>query len=260
MDTGQILSNYTYLILLIVIRYVGLFLVAPLFGSRVFPMRIKLGFIFFLTVITLPLLDQIISPSVPVKPLLILIDLVREMGVGLILGFIAFLPFAAIQLAGQFIDLRMGFAMANVVDPLHGTNAPIIGQFKNILATLLFLGINGHHLLLNGLYKSFELVLPGAGSLSGAGLQYLFRITGDLFILAFKIAIPVIATLFIADVIFGFLARSIPQMNIFIVGLPMKILVGFTVLMFSTHFMVYYFQDILLNIYKQMIQFLKLLT
>ncbi|MDI3546959.1 MAG: flagellar biosynthesis protein FliR [Halanaerobiales bacterium] len=260
MALGKILSNYTYLFVLILIRYIGLFLLAPVFGSRVIPVRVKIGLAFFLSIITLPLLANSRSLMVPVDELIIFIDIIRELSIGFTIGFIAYLSFAAIQLAGRFIDLRMGFAIVNVADPVQGDTMPLMGQFKNILAVFLFLSINGHHLLLQALYHSFELIPLGGAVFNSMTMEYIFRTTGNLFLLAFKIALPVIATLFIADIIFGFLVRTIPQMNIFIVGLPLKILIGFIVLMFSLHFIIYCFRDLFQDMYEEIFKLIGLLS
>lgn len=259
MDLGDILSNYTYVFILIMARYIGLFLLAPILGSRVIPVRVRIALIYFLAVLTLPLLSNLQAIALPINPVIIGLGVISELAVGFTIGFISFLVFAVIQLAGQFIDMRMGFAIVNVMDPITGMSAPLMGQFKNVLAILLFLTINGHHLLIKTLYQSYNLIELGGAAFSRSTFQYIFQTTADIFMLAFQLALPVIGTLFIADVIFGFLARSIPQMNIFIVGLPMKILIGLLVLILSIHFTVYFFQDLFSSMYQQLYQLIKLL-
>ena len=259
MDLGDILSNYTYVFILIMARYIGLFLLAPILGSRVIPVRVRIALIYFLAVLTLPILSNLQAIALPINPFIIGLGVISELAVGFTIGFISFLVFAVIQLAGQFIDMRIGFAIVNVMDPITGMSAPMMGQFKNVLAILLFLTINGHHLLIKTLYQSYSLIELGGAAFSRSTFQYIFQTTGDIFMLAFQLALPVIGTLFIADVIFGFLARSIPQMNIFIVGLPMKILIGLLVLILSLHFTVYFFRDLFNSMYQQLYQLIKLL-
>jgi len=255
MTLTDILNNHIYLFILILIRYIGLFLMAPFLGSTVILSRVKIGLAFLLAIVTIPLLIDT-RLSMPGSVLQILIDLIVELGIGFGLGFISYLPFAAIQLAGRFVDLGMGFAIVNVSDPINGVTMPMVGQFKNLLAILIFLAINGHHTLIKALYGSFRLIPPGGKvlSISSSGMEYIFRASGDLFILAFKIALPVIATIFIADIIFGFLSRTIPQLNIFILGLPVKIILSFVVLMFSLYFTILFFnelfQDMSLDLFR----------
>jgi flagellar biosynthetic protein FliR len=256
MDLENILSNYSYIFILVLIRYLGLFLFAPVLGSNVIPIRVKLGLVFFLAVMTVPLFYSS-GMSLPSQEVIILRDVLLELGIGFTMGFIANLSFAAIQLAGRFIDLRMGFAIVNVVDPIHGETMPMMAQYKNILAILLFLAMNGHQLLIKTLYQSFEVIPLASGFLSNKGFQFIFRQTGDLFLLAFKIALPVIGTILVADIIFGFLARTIPQINIFIVGLPVKIMLGFVILMLSLHFVIYCFQDLFEKAFRDLINMLK---
>lgn len=260
MGLQNIFSNYTYVFILIMVRYIGMFLTAPILGSRVIPRRVRIAFVFFLALITLPVLMDSQTVEIPDYPLLIVLTVIRELAVGLSIGFISFLVFAAIQLAGQFIDLRMGFAMAKVVDPINGSSeAPIIGQFKNTLAILLFLAINGHHVLIRAIYHSYNIIPLGEAVFTAASLKYIFSVSAEIFQLAIMIALPVMGTLFVVDIIFGFLARSMPQMNIFIVGLPMKIIIGFIVLILSIHYSMYYIEDLFYNMYKQLFELIKLL-
>lgn len=259
MDLGDILSNYTYIFLLILFRYTGLFLMAPVIGSRAIPRRVKMGLILFLTVVSLPVVtNSPLSIVMPARGLAVLIDMFREFTIGYTIGFIAYLPFAAIQLAGRFIDMRMGFAIVNVTDPIHGSTMPMTGQFKNILATLLFLGMNGHYLLLRALHKSFNWIPLAGVSFNNFTFNYIFRTTGNLFIMALKIALPVMITLFVADIILGFLARTIPQINIFIVGLPLKIITGFILLLLSIHFTIYFFQELFMGVYEEILEILRM--
>ncbi|MEJ6950231.1 flagellar biosynthetic protein FliR [Natronospora cellulosivora (SeqCode)] len=252
MTLGEILSNYSYLFILILIRFSGLFLITPIFSSSVIPVRIKVGLSFTMAIITMPLLAG--SHSMPNSEFLILIEVLSELLIALVIGFILLLTFTTIQLAGHFIDMRMGFAIVNVTDPIHGYTMPLMGQFKNILAILLFLAINGHHILINSIHRSFMIIPLGSSTLNYRIYEIVFRYSADIFLLALKMALPIYATLFIADIILGFLTRTIPQLNIFVVGLPLKILVGFILLLFSIHFSFMYieglFSDSISYIYK----------
>jgi flagellar biosynthesis protein FliR len=261
MDLGVILSNYTYIFILVIIRYAGLFLITPVLGSKIVPSRIKIGVSFFLALITLPLIMELNKEKYfPSSIIIILGDIVKELSIGLIIGFLVYLIFAAIQLSGQFIDLRMGFAIVNVMDPIHGVTAPMMGQLENILATLIFLIINGHHFLIRAIYRSFEIIPLGKVDINSNAWQILFRSTGDMFIIAFRIALPIIATLFITDIIFGFLARTIPQINIFIVGLPTKILIGFIIFLLSVNSLIYFYFDLFQEVFNKVIKIISLLS
>lgn len=258
MGLGDILSNYTYLFVLIFVRYVGLFMIAPIFASRVIPVRIRVALAFMIALITIPVMQEV-NLVFPESDIIILIQVLKELSVGLIIGFIAYLSFAVVQLAGRFIDVRMGFAIVNTLDPIHGQNMPLMGQYKNIMAILLFLAINGHHILIKTLYHSFEIIPLSNLKMTASGLELILRNTGNIFILAFKIALPVIGAIFIADVILGFMAKTIPQMNIFVVGLPLKILIGFLMLFLSVGITLGYFNNLFDNMFKEIIKILRLL-
>lgn len=183
-----------------------------------------------MALVSAPLISN--TPVLPANELGIFIGVLRELLVGIIIGFITLLTFAVIQLAGRFVDMRMGFAIVNVADPIHGTTLPLMGQYKNILATLIFLSINGHHILIRAVHDSFLIVPPGSIVLTNRALSLIIRKSSDLFLLAFKVALPVIATLFIVDLILGFMARTMPQLHVFVVGLPIKITLGLVILFF----------------------------
>jgi flagellar biosynthetic protein FliR len=219
------LTNQVYYFVLILARVLGFLVVAPIFGSKSLPNRLKIGLAVFITIIILPI-TSFSAIKAPEGLLIISFQLIIELFIGFIIGFIMLLNFMALQLAGQFIDTRIGFAMASVIDPQNGMQAPLVGQFKNILATLFFLVINGHHYLLKALTDSFTIV--GVTKFHGSSelVWALFRIVGDLFPLGFRLALPVIAILFIVDVAFGLVARVVPQINVFMMGMPTKVLVG----------------------------------
>lgn len=212
--------------ILIFFRLVGFFLLVPVLGSTVIPVRIRVLLLLFLSVIFWPVVET--APEMEMEYLFIYCF--SEFARGLLMGFISMLVFSTLQLSGQFLDLRMGFAIVNVMDPLQGRPVPLMGQFLNILAVLIFLLLEGHHQVLQIFARSFSSVPPGTTLSLTRAFPYLLRFLGDIFILAFRVALPIIIILFIVDIAFGFLARTVPQINIFIVGLPTKIFMGFLLL------------------------------
>ena len=259
--TAEVLTtDLIYLFFLTMARYLGIFLITPIFSSRIIPNRIKIILSFLMALITFLLTYETAGVTAPNTDLMVITYIVKELSIGLFMGFVIYIFFAAIQLAGQFIDLRMGFRIGNVVDPLSGASSPIIGQFQNIFTVLVFLSMNGHLMLIRSLNKSFDVIPQGEITITNNLWQFLFRRSADLFLIGFKIALPIMGTLFIVDIMLGFLARAVPQMNIFIVGLPLKIFIGFILLLLSFHVLVYYFSDILNNGLKETIQIINLLT
>lgn len=236
-------------------RLAAFFLQAPFFNSMAIPQTIKAGFALIITFLLYPLLSvqqNIISIELPNLVLLI----VSEFLIGLLMAFSLSLTFTAIILAGEFVDRRIGFFLADVFDPQSGEQSPLVGQLKVFFATLLFLFINGHHLLLRLFRDSYNILPLGAPfALLGSG-ETLLRIAGDLFFKGFIIALPVVGSLFVVDVVFGFLARTIPQINIFVVGLPTKILIGLLIIYLTLPSLAVYFEGFFQSMFDEFYRFL----
>ncbi len=243
-EPAGFLTEFTYLFILVMMRFVGLFILTPVLSSDTFPRRVKIAAAFLLAVATAPILSAQFEVEIPPHLLLIFGDILRELFIGIFLGFMVQIVFAAFQLAGQFIDIKLGFLIVNIFDPITEATVPLTGQFKNIIATLLFLAINGHLIMIDALYSTFETVPPGELIIEERAWGIFFRHAGDMFIIAFMIALPIIGTIFLADMIFGFLARSIPQINIFIVGLPAKIFIGMLMMFLGANLIFGYYLDV----------------
>ncbi len=159
------------------------------------------------------------------------------------LGFITQIVFAVFQLAGQLIDTQIGFGIVNVIDPQSGIQVPIFGNFQYLLALFCFLAINGHHMLLTVLTKSYQLLPIGGGvHFNGTFYAFIFNLGGQMFLDAFKLALPVSASLFVADLAVGVLARAVPQMNVFMVSMPLKIGIGLGLIMIAFPVVVWAFE------------------
>jgi flagellar biosynthetic protein FliR len=225
MQLDEWLIGHVQLFLLVFFRVLSLCLIAPIFGNRAVEARYKIALGLFLALVLMPLVMQT-QTAVPREwsafPLLIL----QESAVGFMIGLIASLLFAATHLSGEILGRHMGFGMARVIDPEFGDEASLVAQFENLVALMLFLAISGHHLLVIALCDSFELVPIGGVRCEPAMATDLIRITGRLFPVAVKITAPAFVILILTTVVIGLVARCVPQMNVFIVGLPLKIAVG----------------------------------
>lgn len=210
---------------LVLARVSGLFLSAPIFSSRQMPTRLK--------VMLAVILGAMIAYFIPVTgtagistPMYLGLALISETLIGYTIGFVAYMLFAGLQLAGQLMDMQMGFAIVNVIDPQTGTQIPMMGNLTQTVALLSYLAVNGHHYLLQAVIQSYQ-VIPVLGlSLGGVFYDRLFSISAEMFVIALKVAAPVVIAVLISDIAMGFIARTVPQMNVFIVGLPLKILLG----------------------------------
>lgn len=234
--------------LLILIRVTSFFATVPLFSYRNIPNIHKVGLAVFLSYLMFLTLERPILAIDATYFMLIL----KEVLVGLLIGLIAFMILSAIQIAGGFIDYQMGFAIANVIDPQTGAQSPITGQYLYTFALLLLLIVDGHHLLLDGIFYSYKLIpleqqwIPfGSERL----IEFIATTISSMFVIAFQMAIPVVGCLFLVDVALGITARTVPQLNIFVVGLPLKILVGFLLLVIVLPGFIILFQ----NLFESMI-------
>jgi len=217
--------------LLIFCRITSFFVVAPVLSTRGVPPTFKIGLGFFVSLLVY--LTYGASESVDTGAAYLLL-IVREVLAGLLLGFVAYLFFSVVQTAGAFIDLQMGFGMANIIDPVTGTSAPMMGNFKYMLLTLIFLSLNGHHYLLSALMRSYEWIPLDnrlfARMADGSAADFLARAFSETFLLALQLSAPIVVAMFLTDVGLGFLAKTAPQYNVFVIGMPIKILVGFLIL------------------------------
>jgi flagellar biosynthetic protein FliR len=245
------INEYIYLFFLILSRYLGMMLLTPVFSSQVILYQVKILVALTLAVLSFPLVAANYPAVNPDSNLLVIIEIISEASIGLFMGLAVFLVFSAIQLAGQIIDMRMGFRIANVVDPFSGVDSPVIGQLKNIFVTLIFLALNGHLFLIRHLYQSFEIIPPGRVNFSSELWQYFFRRSADMFVLAVKIALPIAGAIFFIDIILAFLARSVPQMNLFVVGLPVKIMAGLILLFVLMPVLNSYYAEVLMEVINE---------
>lgn len=247
--------------LLIFCRITSFFVVAPVFSTRNVPAPFKIGLSFFVALIIF--LTYGITKSVPTDTFYI-VSILREIIVGLLMGFTAYIFFSAIHTAGGFIDMQIGFGIANVIDPVSGLNSPIMGGFKYLVATLLFLTMNGHHYLLNALVRSYE-VVPLTNELfgriaEGRISEFLVLTFARAFVLAFQLAAPLVVALFLTDVGLGFLARTAPQFNVFVIGIPLKIIVGLLMLFFVISGLAVIFQQLFARMFESLDQLLYLMN
>ncbi|RLL45330.1 flagellar type III secretion system protein FliR [Oceanobacillus piezotolerans] len=211
--------------LLILVRVLAFFVIMPLFSYRTIPLPFKIGISFFLAFIMIYTVD---TSTIAFDGLYIFL-LVKEILVGLLIGLIAFIIVSAIQVAGGFIDFQMGFAIANVMDPQTGAQSPITGQFLYIVSLLFLLSVDGHHLIIDGIFNSYQFIplesfIPFGDKSIADFVIYSFNM---MFLIAFQISIPIVGCLFLVDIALGIIARTVPQLNVFVVGLPLKILISF---------------------------------
>ena len=231
----QISETYFLSFLIILFRTTAFFYTAPIFGGSTVPAQVKIGLGSFLAAIILLIHGPVVIQfpgSIP--SLLVLIA--AEVALGLTLGYAVSLVFAGVQIGGMLMGYQMGFAVANVLDPVSNDQVSIIGQFLFLFAILFFLTMNAHHILILGMIDSYDLAPVGSFSVSQQNVSLLVQIFSRMFWLGLKISMPVVGAIFLVDVALGIVAKTIPQMNVFIVGLPLKSLLGMLILALSFPF------------------------
>ncbi len=216
---------------LIMVRMVAMTIMAPFFSSGLFPLRLKVMLSFFVSMLVFPYLFSR-GFKIPAGMGEYYLMIMNEVFIGVYLGFLISVIFAAFQLSGDFFAVQIGFGMSEVLDPVAQVSVPIIGQLKNLIGLLVFMAINGHHFLIEGIYKSYELapIISMKKTVIGGLLKYLVYTFSGMFVIALKISLPVIGTIFLITISLGVLAKAAPQMNIMMLGFPIKIVVAFGVL------------------------------
>ena len=229
MDIYALISNQLGFFLLVFTRISGIFTAAPIFGSRNFPVYAKAGLALLISYIVFPLVYSA-KAVIPDQMLAYAFMVLSELLIGLLIGYISTFVFSAVQMAGQLLDMQIGFGIVNVIDPQFGQQIPLVGNFKYILALLVFLASNGHHVLLSALFDSFKMIPVTGVALNTHIVELVVDMMFTLFITALKISLPILSALLLTDMALGILAKTMPQMNIFIVGIPGKIIIGLFVL------------------------------
>lgn len=209
-------------------RLGGLVTFAPFFSSGVVPRQIRVILAFVLTFSLFPVLDGVYSAVPGDLPGFALL-LVREFLVGCVIGLTAKIIFAAMDVAGELMGFQVGFGFIHAVDPQTQVESPFMSLLLNLTALLLFLLVGGHHWLIEAVVQSYESPIWGAQA-PEALLDHFVAGVAEAFRIGFQIAAPLVVMLFVADVLFGILGRTAPQIHILVVGMSGKLLLGFFLL------------------------------
>jgi len=212
-------------------RVLALLAAAPVLGQTRIPTRVRIGLGVAIVLA--------ISPNLPVMPQIApasaegMLVLAYQIVIGLAIGFSLRLVFTAVEMAGDLVGLQMGLGFAMFYDPGNVQHTPILGQFMSLLATLVFLAINGHLLVISILAQSFDALPITPGPLQGSLFRTLAQHGAIVFIAGLQLALPLIITMLVVNLSLGVLTRAAPQLNIFAVGFPVTIAIGFGALILT---------------------------
>lgn len=229
------------LFLFVLVRVGAILFTIPFLEARNVPVLVKVSLAVAFSVLIIPRLGVAV-PSLIDSPILLALGIVAEVGVGIAIGLSLQLLIAGIQLAGQLAGFQMGFAIANVMDPASSLQIPILSQFLNLFALLIFFAINAHYYFIMALMESFERIPPFGAQFDDRLLQLVITMAGELFVVALKLGAPITVALLLANVALGLTARTVPQMQLFIVAMPVKILMGLFFLGISLPFCMAFLQ------------------
>jgi flagellar biosynthesis protein FliR len=225
MDYSAIRLHDLYVFVLLFARVSGLMVAAPILGNRSIPRPVKAGLALIFSLAVLPMTAPKVG-AIPDHLYLLAGQVLGDVIFGLSLGYLARLLFSAIEMAGYFVDTQMGFGMVNLYDPFAEQQTSVLSVFQYQLALTVYLLSNGHLLLLGALAESFNVLLPGGVSLNAGFGMTAVPMLQLMFALGFRLALPAAGVLFVVDFAFGLIARLVPQVNVFIVGVPAKIIIG----------------------------------
>ena len=207
------------------IRIAAMMMAAPIFGARVFPTRVRIAIALVLSLVIAPMLPA--GPHVDGISLQNLNIIAQQILIGVSIGFAIQTVFQSLVIAGETIANSMGLGFARMMDPANGVQVPVVSQFLIIMATLLFVVLNGHLMLIHLVVQSFEIIPVGAQGLSQASLWKMANIGSLMFAGGLMVAIPAVTALLVVNIAMGVVTRAAPQLNIFAVGFPLMILLGF---------------------------------
>jgi flagellar biosynthesis protein FliR len=220
--------------LLVVCRVGGLFVLAPGFSAAMIPNRIKLMLAMALALAMVPI--AVHGQTVPLDAGDYVMLMLKELGVGLIFAFPMALVGAAVQAGASLLDTLIGFSFSSILDPVNNQQTAILGQFYSLFAVLVLLMSGGDHIMIEGIGASYRALpitaYPHIGALTSGALAAFAQV----WVIGLEIAAPVLVALVITDAAIGLVSRAVPQMNVFVVGLPAKILVGMTVIVATLPF------------------------
>ena len=225
------------------IRIAALISIVPILSAQVVPKRAKIGLAAVITLVVVPTLEPM--PAVELLSAEGFLIAIYQMLIGLAMGFTIRIVFSAFETGGHVIGQTMGLGFAQMVDPSNGVTVPVISQFYTIVGTLLFLALNGHLIVIDVLAESFKTMPIAMQTISNNGLWSLMILSTWIFKGAVLIALPAVSALLLVNIAFGVMMRAAPQLNIFAIGFPLTLTLGFVFILVTMPIFLPQFTDIM---------------
>ena len=227
MEYTSVLQNQVYDFILIFARVSAIVAFAPVLGARNVPTKVKAFIAFSLSVVFTTVLSPLdVTPEQTSAGLIM--QLAGEATIGAAIGFAASLVFEIIIFAGYIVDYMIGFGFINIVDPQSGSSISIFSFFYSFFGLLLFMAVDGHHIVIEVMVRGYELIPVFGANLTAFSMDYIARMTGAIFYTGFQIAAPIFIVMFMVDFTLGMISKTVPQLQILVVGFPIKIAIGLT--------------------------------
>lgn len=256
---GDALLAYVLVLLLSAARAVGIVAFAPGFSASGVPPTVRVILAISIGLATGAHLGAG-QAGQPFEVDVYIVAVCAELAFGLVIGYGVSLLFEAVRFAGDVLDIQVGISQATSLDPTGDVQTSVISRTYHFFAIIVFLQLNGHHWLLAGLARSYEFVPVGAPVFRMDIVRLFVELVGSIFTVGLHIGAPALAAVFLTDLCFGFIARVVPQMNVFLVGIPAKLLVGLAVLSFSAPLMFYTVGELLTNMKEYISMFVRFMS
>ena len=212
--------------LICTVRVAALLGALPVFSGAQVPAKVRVCLILVITLALFPVLEPF-SRGLDFRPMTVAFIVCKEALLGVLIGLLARFIFIAAEFGGTIIGYQMGFAAANIFDPQNQAQISLVSQMQNVIAILVFLAIDAHHIFIRAIVESFHLLPPGKLDFTGEAIPYLLEMAGSIFILGAKISAPILAVLLLSGLVLGLMARIFPQLNVFMLSFPVNIGLAF---------------------------------
>jgi len=244
---------------LVLLRISAIIVTIPVISEATVPARVKAGLSLIVSLIIFPLVVHQLPAINHLHFIALIFLMIGEVLIGVTIGFVARLVLAGIRMAGDIIGFQMGFSVANVIDPMSSQQVSVITELQYLIAMLVFLTVNAHHLFFQAIVQSYTLIAPLSFHFSGQLMQFILDVSKDIFVIALKIAAPIMAVMIFTNVALGVVARTVPQMNIFIVGFPLQISLGLIFLGITAPLFVHMTQSIFSGLEGKIVTMMRLM-
>ncbi|MFW6334931.1 MAG: flagellar biosynthetic protein FliR, partial [Desulfosalsimonas sp.] len=210
-----------------------------------------------ISLILFPVLDISVDAST-LTPAVLGLIVFRENVLGLMLGFTIQLIFFAVQFGGTVVGYQMGFAAANILDPQNQEQMPLLAQFQNVFAILVFLVLNAHHAVIRVMIRSYEILPPGNLDFSGRAVPFLMELTGQMFVLGIQLVAPVIAALIVSQFILGIMSRVFSQLQVFLLSFPINISLALIIIGLSAEMIMLLLENEFFELQERLLRLLRM--